>query len=230
MYQAQKALAALYRLQLTFHPFLNVSLMRARHLKNRSQFGDRDFASCRWYWQTPFFNDLLNPAFLTPHNPISSNHMRETTVLPIRCPRSDKPMWFIQEFEETGRRLTSRGNSEFEMKWWACFPALVFHLEECMHLQMKYDAECQRNKQRPASFLPGSLHARTDNTIIHTSHLAVPRRLRRPSWPHLPAMSWDFLCHGPAVHPAHLHACMLNYWENCQSHLTQLRYPNEFAV
>lgn len=80
MYQAQKALAAVHRLQLTFHPFLNVSLRRARHLKNKSQFGDGDSASCIWFWQTPFFNDLLNSAFLTPRNPISSNHMREAIM------------------------------------------------------------------------------------------------------------------------------------------------------
>ncbi len=49
-------------------------------------------------------NNLLNPAFLTHRSTISTNHMKEAIMSPIRCQRSDEHVYSIQEFEETEQR------------------------------------------------------------------------------------------------------------------------------
>lgn len=74
-----------------------------------------------------------------------------------------------------------------------------------MRLQVKDDAECQRNKQRPASFLLGSCtRTHKNNTHLPSGHAreAAEADLTPPVRHELG------LC---AVHPAHPHARMLNY-------------------
>ncbi len=55
----------LHRLQLTFHPFLSVSLRGARHLQKTSRVGNGDCASCIWRWptlqQSPKYSFLGTP-------------------------------------------------------------------------------------------------------------------------------------------------------------------------
>lgn len=165
-------------------------------------------------------NNLLNPAFLTHRNTISTNRMKEAIMSHQSGVKDLTSPCALSKSLKKQSRETSRAKSDSKMKWWACFPALVFHLEERMHLQVKDDAECQLNKQRPASFLLGSSHACTD------TQSCTP-----PIWPCLggcggradptcPPRAGN-LC---AARPADLHACILNYWESCQSHLTQPKW------